>query len=118
MRAQQTAEALGLPVKTDKTLAPGASPAAILKASGWPDYKTAAVIVCHQPDLGRVGGEVLGTPGASSAWLANKLAEFDRALLAGMRVMSGSFTRQYGLAAGDRVDSRFAPLGAVRAEFR
>jgi 2-keto-4-pentenoate hydratase len=65
-----------------------------------------------------LGAEVLGTPVASIAWLANKLAEFDRALLAGMRVMSGSFTRQYGLAAGDRVESRFAPLGAVRAEFR
>ena len=64
------------------------------------------------------GTEVLGTPVASIAWLANKLAEFDRALEAGARVMSGSFTRQYGLAAGDRVESRFAPLGSVRAEFR
>jgi 2-keto-4-pentenoate hydratase len=64
------------------------------------------------------GSEVLGTPVASIAWLANKLAEFDRSLEAGMRVMSGSFTRQYGLAPGDRVESRFAPVGAVRAEFR
>src|SRR5262245_8100921 len=40
------------------------------------------------------GSEVLGTPVAAIAWLANKLAEFDRALEAGMRVMSGSFTRQ------------------------
>jgi phosphohistidine phosphatase len=53
VRAQQTAEALGVPIKTDRTLAPGASPAAIVKACGWPAYKGAAVIVGHQPDLGR-----------------------------------------------------------------
>jgi len=54
VRAQQTAEALGVPVKTDKALAPGAAPAAIVQACGWPDYKGAAVIIGHQPDLGRV----------------------------------------------------------------
>lgn len=64
------------------------------------------------------GAEVLGTPVASIAWLANKLAEFGRRLEAEMRVMSGSFTRQYGLAAGDRVEAQFASIGAVRAEFR
>ena len=52
-RAQQTAEALGVPVKTDRSLAPGATPAAIVKACGWPGYKGAAVVVGHQPDLGR-----------------------------------------------------------------
>ena len=41
------------------------------------------------------GAEVLGTPAASIAWLANKLAELGLALEAGMKVMSGSFTRQY-----------------------
>ena len=30
VRAQQTAEALGVPIKTDRTLAPGATPAAIV----------------------------------------------------------------------------------------
>jgi len=64
------------------------------------------------------GAEVLGTPVASIAWLANKLAEFGRRLEAGTRVMSGSFTRQYILGAGDRVESRFDPVGAVQAEFR
>lgn len=64
-----------------------------------------------------LGREVLGTPAASIAWLANKLAELGLALEAGMRVMSGSFTRQYLLAAGDRIEARFAPVGTVRAEF-
>ena len=63
------------------------------------------------------GREVLGTPAASIAWLANKLAEFGRALEAGMKVMSGSFTRQYPIARGDRIEARFDPVGPVRAEF-
>jgi 2-keto-4-pentenoate hydratase len=63
------------------------------------------------------GAEVLGTPAASIAWLANKLAELGLALEAGMKVMSGSFTRQYPLSRGDRIEARFVPLGPVRAEF-
>ncbi|MFL6574297.1 MAG: SixA phosphatase family protein [Burkholderiales bacterium] len=51
-RAQQTAEALGVPVKTVKDIAPGASVSAIIKAAGWPDQKATVVLVGHQPDLG------------------------------------------------------------------
>ena len=81
VRAQQTAEALGVPIRTDKTLAPGASPAAILKACGWPDNKGAAVIVGHQPDLGLVLAEVLGAHGSFSVkkgglwWLSNRVRD-------------------------------------------
>jgi 2-keto-4-pentenoate hydratase len=64
------------------------------------------------------GAEVMGDPAASIAWLANKLAEFGYSLETGMVVMSGSFTRQYSLAAGDRVEARFDPFGSVSAEFR
>ena len=64
------------------------------------------------------GAEVLGTPIASIAWLANKLAQYGRRLEAGQRIMSGSFTRQYGLARGDRVEARFDPVGVVSADFR
>jgi 2-keto-4-pentenoate hydratase len=64
-----------------------------------------------------LGSEVLGTPAASIAWLANKLAEMGLALEAGMKVMSGSFTRQYLLNAGDRIAANFTPVGPVRAEF-
>jgi phosphohistidine phosphatase len=53
IRAQQTAEALELPLKTEKKLAPGATVQAILKAAQWPDHKGAVVVVGHQPDLGR-----------------------------------------------------------------
>ena len=64
-----------------------------------------------------LGSEVLGTPAASIAWLANKLAEMGLALEAGMKVMSGSFTRQYLLTAGDRIEANFVPVGTVKAEF-
>ena len=63
------------------------------------------------------GAEVMGDPVLSVCWLANKLAEFDLALEAGMRVMSGSFTKQYRIKQGDHIESRFTPFGAVSASF-
>ena len=64
-----------------------------------------------------LGAEVMGDPVASVCWLANKLAEFDLALEAGMRVMSGSFTKQYRIKQGDHIESRFTPFGGVSARF-
>ena len=81
VRAQQTAEALGVPIKTDRALAPGANPAAIVKACGWPAYKGAAVIVGHQPDLGRAIAELLGAHGSFSLkkgglwWISNRVRD-------------------------------------------
>jgi 2-keto-4-pentenoate hydratase len=64
------------------------------------------------------GAEVMGQGAILSVqWLANKLAEFGRGLEAGSLVMSGSFTRQYPISQGDRVESRFAPFGTVSAKF-
>ena len=64
------------------------------------------------------GAEVMGGGGFLSVqWLANKLAEFGRALEPGMLVMSGSFTKQYPIARGDHLESRFAPFGTVSARF-
>ena len=82
-RAQQTAEALGVPVKTDKALAPGAAAAGIVQACGWPDYKGSVVIVGHQPDLGRVVAHLVAggaTPGWSIRkgglwWLSNRVRD-------------------------------------------
>jgi phosphohistidine phosphatase len=81
VRAQQTAEALGVPIKTDRTLAPGASAAAIAKASGWPDYKGAVVVVGHQPDLGGVVAYLLEASGSFSIkkgalwWISNRVRD-------------------------------------------
>ena len=59
------------------------------------------------------GAAVLGHPYNSVAWLAGKLAEFGEGLRAGDVIMSGSFTRQFPLAAGDRVETVFEGLGTV-----
>jgi 2-keto-4-pentenoate hydratase len=59
-----------------------------------------------------------GDPVAAVAWLANKLADFGRRIEAGQRIMSGSFTRQYPLARGARIEARFDPYGTVAAAFR
>jgi 2-keto-4-pentenoate hydratase len=53
----------------------------------------------------------------SVVWLANKLAEFDLPLRAGMHVMSGSFTRQYAVRRATTVRSTFSSFGAVSANF-
>jgi 2-keto-4-pentenoate hydratase len=59
------------------------------------------------------GAAVLGHPYNSVAWLAGKLAAFGEGLRAGDVIMSGSFTRQFPLAAGDRVETVFEGLGTV-----
>jgi 2-keto-4-pentenoate hydratase len=63
------------------------------------------------------GDAVLGHPLRSVAWLAGKLAAYGRGLKAGDHVMTGSFTRQFPLARGDRVRVEFERVGAVEAAF-
>ncbi|HEY3848809.1 MAG TPA: fumarylacetoacetate hydrolase family protein [Acetobacteraceae bacterium] len=59
------------------------------------------------------GDAVLGNPVNSVVWLAGKLGEYGRMLKAGEIIMSGSFTRQFPIAPGDRVRVDFAGVGAV-----
>jgi 2-keto-4-pentenoate hydratase len=59
------------------------------------------------------GDAVLGNPLNSIVWLAGKLGQFGRGLKAGEVVMTGSFTRQFPLAAGDRVRTVFEGVGSV-----
>jgi 2-keto-4-pentenoate hydratase len=63
------------------------------------------------------GDAVLGHPLNSIAWLAAKLAGYGRRLEAGDHIMTGSFTRQFLVAPGDRVRTEFERLGAVEATF-
>src|SRR6476646_3593802 len=51
-RTRETADALGIRYKIAERLAPGAAPADILEAAGWPSHKGAVLVVGHQPDLG------------------------------------------------------------------
>lgn len=61
------------------------------------------------------GSAVLGHPYNSIVWLAQKLAQFGERVKAGDHIMSGSFTRQFPLARGDRIEAAFAGIGTVAA---
>ena len=97
--AQQKAFVAGTPVKPD--------------AIGDLATVTARVRINGQEVASGTGAAVLGHPYNSVAWLATKLAEFGERLRAGDVIMSGSFTRQFPLAAGDTVETTFEGLGAV-----
>lgn len=70
LRAQETAQALDVPVRTLEQLAPGASVEEILVAAGWPDHKSAVVVVGHQPDLGGVAAFLVS--GSAASWSVKK----------------------------------------------
>jgi 2-keto-4-pentenoate hydratase len=79
------------------------------------DHVEARVAVNGQ-EVARARGEAVGgDPLHSVAWLARKLGEYGLALRAGDLIMTGSFTRQFPLAPGDRVEAVFDGLGAVEA---
>jgi 2-keto-4-pentenoate hydratase len=61
------------------------------------------------------GSAVLGHPYNSVVWLAAKLPQFGERVRAGDFIMSGSFTRQFPLNRGDRIEAAFAGIGAVAA---
>jgi 2-keto-4-pentenoate hydratase len=61
------------------------------------------------------GDAVLGHPYNSVAWLAAKLEQFGERVRAGDSIMSGSFTRQFPLARGDRIEALFDGIGTVAA---
>lgn len=60
---------------------------------------------------------VLGSPAASVAWLANKIASYGIGLKAGDIVMSGSFTNVHPIAAGDNFMAHFGGVGCVKVSF-
>lgn len=60
-RAQQTAAALGADFTTVPTIAPGASVHAVLQAAHWPNAGGTVLVVGHQPTLGSVAAQLLGS---------------------------------------------------------
>jgi 2-keto-4-pentenoate hydratase len=63
------------------------------------------------------GAAVLGNPALSVAWLANKLAQFDRQLYEGQVIISGSFTGACPVKKGDAMRARFSLIGDVSIKF-
>lgn len=72
------------------------------------------VRINNQTVANGTGDAVLGNPLNSVVWLARKLREFGRSVEPGEIIMSGSFTRQFPIAPGDRVEVEFAGVGDVR----
>ena len=76
----------------------------------------AHVSINGQPVATGTGDAVLGNPLNSIVWLASKLGLYGRGLKAGEIVMTGSFTRQFPIAPGDKIETVFSGLGAVATE--
>jgi 2-keto-4-pentenoate hydratase len=77
--------------------------------------QVAARVFVNDAEVGAgTGDAVLGNPLNSLVWLAGKLGQFGRGLKAGDIVMTGSFTRQFPLSAGDKVRTVFEGVGDVR----
>lgn len=70
VRAQQTAEALGLPFDTVRSLGPEACVSDLIAASGWPAAGGSVLLVGHQPSLGRLAALLLS--GQEADWTIKK----------------------------------------------
>jgi 2-oxo-3-hexenedioate decarboxylase len=64
------------------------------------------------------GAASMGHPAAAVAWLANRLAERDQALTAGMLVFSGGLTEPVPLERGVVVTAEFGSLGTIEVHSR
>lgn len=64
-----------------------------------------------------LGADVIDDQLQSLAWLANQLAVFGRALEAGQRVITGSFTKPLPIKRGERWETHFSSVGTVSATF-
>ncbi len=58
-RTRETAEALGRKFQLIEELGPGAPPAQVLIAAGWPDNRHAVLVIGHQPALGKLASLLL-----------------------------------------------------------
>ena len=70
LRCQQTAKALGRKFRTVDTIAPEASPQAVLEAARWPESGEPVLVVGHQPTLGMVAALLLC--GQAQPWSVKK----------------------------------------------
>lgn len=64
------------------------------------------------------GGASMGHPAAAAVWLANRLAERDQSLTAGMLIFSGGLTEPVPLKVGVAVTAELAGLGAIEVHSR
>jgi phosphohistidine phosphatase len=79
LRCESTAAALGRKYKLCPELKPDSNVESLLDIAGWPDAKTPALIIGHQPTLGQVVTHALHVPTANFSvrkgsvwWLRNR----------------------------------------------
>jgi phosphohistidine phosphatase len=70
LRCQQTAKALGRKFRTIDTIAPEASPEALLAAARWPEASEPVLVIGHQPTLGQVAALLIC--GQAQPWAVRK----------------------------------------------
>lgn len=63
------------------------------------------------------GADVMGSPIAALAWLANRLGALGTGIRAGQVVLTGGVTRAFPARAGDHFLARFDGLGTVEVRF-
>jgi 2-keto-4-pentenoate hydratase len=63
------------------------------------------------------GAAVLGHPAEAVAWLANKLAEYDIALVAGQLVLPGAMCAAATVSVGETYRAMFTTIGEVSVRF-
>jgi phosphohistidine phosphatase len=61
-RTLQTVDPLGVAFEEEDAVGLSANVKTVLRAAGWPNAKDNVVVVGHQPTLGEVAAELLGTP--------------------------------------------------------
>jgi len=63
------------------------------------------------------GAAVLGHPAEAVAWLANKLAEYDIALMAGQLILPGAMCAAATVSASETYRAAFSTIGEVSVRF-
>jgi len=69
-RAQQTAQALGLPFTTERRIGTSADVADLIAAANWPQRTGTVILVGHQPTLGQLAAWLLA--GEQADWTIKK----------------------------------------------
>lgn len=77
-----------------------------------------AIVSCNaQVEETGLGAGVLNHPAQGIVWLANRLAQYGDAILAGQTVISGSFIRPVEAPSGTTISADYGPLGTVGVYF-
>lgn len=61
-RAIETVAPLDRPYDTSAAVGTSAGPASVLREAAWPDGQRPVIVVGHQPTLGEIAAQLLGTP--------------------------------------------------------